>query len=316
MKINPFVVSLLAAILVAYLFPQIGEFFPLKIITDVGIGLIFFFYGLKLSVSELKLGMSNYKLHILIQFTTFLLFPALVFVAYPFLKNTNAEEYWLAFFFLAALPSTVSSSVVMVSLAKGNIPAAIFNASLSGIIGVIITPFWLGFFLDASEGFTFSEVFLKLLYQIIIPLVLGFALHKILKTFVKRYKSKLGLFDKSIIILIVYDSFSHSFSANIFDDLSILDLGLILLSVLALFFAIYGITGWISNVCNFAIKDKITARFCGSKKSLVHGSVMAKIIFGNSAGAGLFLLPIMLFHISQLILISVFAERYAEKISD
>ncbi len=316
MKINPFVVSLLAAILVAYLFPQLGDFVPLKLITDIGIGLIFFFYGLKLSVSELKLGMSNYKLHLLIQLTTFLLFPALVFIAYPFLKDTSAEDYWLAFFFLAALPSTVSSSVVMVSLAKGNIPAAIFNASLSGIIGVIITPFWLGFFLNASEGFSFTDVFLKLLYQIIIPLVVGFALHRILETFVNRYKSKLSLFDKSIIVFIVYDSFSKSFSANIFNDLNFLDLGLILLGVLALFFSIYGITGWVSNALNFNREDKITARFCGSNKSLVHGSVMAKIIFGNSAGAGLFLLPIMLFHISQLILISIFAERYAKELED
>lgn len=316
MKFNLFVVSLLLAILVAYLFPQLGDFVPLKTITDVGIGLIFFFYGLKLSVSELKLGISNYKLHVLIQLTTFLLFPALVFMAYPFLKNTAAENYWLAFFFLAALPSTVSSSVVMVSLAKGNIPAAIFNASLSGIIGVIITPFWLGFFLDASEGFSFSEVFLKLLYQIIIPLILGFALHRSLEVFVNRYKSKLSLFDKAIIVLIVYDSFSHSFSANIFNDLSFIDLGLILICVLALFFTVYGISGWISDLFKFNREDKITARFCGSKKSLVHGSVMAKIIFGNSAGAGLFLLPVMLFHISQLILISIFAERYEKEVTD
>ncbi|GAL78303.1 sodium/bile acid symporter family [Algibacter lectus] len=48
--------------------------------------------------------------------------------------------------FLAALPSTVSSSVVMVSMAKGNIPAAIFNASISGIIGVALTPLWMGAF--------------------------------------------------------------------------------------------------------------------------------------------------------------------------
>ena len=145
---------------------------------------------------------------------------------------------------------------------------------------------------------------------------MGFALHRILESFVNRYKSKLSLFDKSIIVLIVYDSFSKSFAANIFNDLSILDLGLILLAVLAIFFAVFGLSGWISQLFGFNREDKITARFCGTKKSLVHGSVMAKIIFGNSAGAGLFLLPIMLFHISQLILISIFAERYAKEVED
>jgi sodium/bile acid cotransporter 7 len=313
MKFNGFIFSLLLTILVAYLFPQLGNFLPLNVITDIGIGFIFFFYGLKLSVSELKLGMSNYKLHILIQLTTFLIFPALVFIAYPFLKNTNAEDYWLAFFFLAALPSTVSSSVVMVSLANGNIPAAIFNASLSGIIGVIITPFWLGFFLNASEGFTFTEVFLKLLYQIIIPLVFGFLLHKYFRKSVNTHKNKMALFDKFVIVLIVYESFSKSFTEQVFSSLSILDFGLLLLCVLVLFFLVYYFTGWIAGLLQFNKKDRITARFCGSKKSLVHGSVMAKIIFGNSAGAGLFLLPIMLFHTTQLILVSFFAEKYAKK---
>ena len=89
---------------------------------------------------------------------------------------------------------------------------------------------------------------------------------------------------------------------------------MILLGVLAIFFAVFGLSGWISQLFGFNREDKITARFCGTKKSLVHGSVMAKIIFGNSAGAGLFLLPIMLFHISQLILISIFAERYAKEV--
>jgi sodium/bile acid cotransporter 7 len=80
-----------------------------------------------------------------------------------------------------------------------------------------------------------------------------------------------------------------------------------------LFFLVYYFTGWIAGLLQFNKKDRITARFCGSKKSLVHGSVMAKIIFGNSAGAGLFLLPIMLFHTTQLILVSFFAEKYAKK---
>lgn len=50
--------------------------------------------------------------------------------------------------FLATLPSTVSSSVVMVSIAGGNMAAAIFNASVSSLIGVFVTPLWMGIFLE------------------------------------------------------------------------------------------------------------------------------------------------------------------------
>jgi len=64
----------------------------------------------------------------------------------------------------------------------------------------------------------------------------------------------------------------------------------------------------------FNLKDKITAQFCGTKKSLVHGSVMVKVIFGNSANTGLLLLPIMIYHSLQLILIAFYAEKYRKQV--
>src|SRR5690606_3769932 len=116
----------------AYFFPKLGQAdspIPLDIISSVGISLIFLFYGLKLSTKELAYGLRNWKFHLLAQGSTFVLFPLIVLATYPFVTEQKHETIWLAFLFLAALPSTVTSSVVMVSLARGNVPAAIFNAS-------------------------------------------------------------------------------------------------------------------------------------------------------------------------------------------
>ena len=139
-RIDYFVVGIFIVILLAYLFPTLvseENVFLLNKISAIGISLIFFFYGLKLSPAKLKSGLGNFKLHLLIQGATFLLFPLLILPFKLIITTEEQETFWLAFFFLAALPSTVSSSVVMVSLAKGNIPAAIFNASISGIIGIL-----------------------------------------------------------------------------------------------------------------------------------------------------------------------------------
>ncbi|MGO1584580.1 bile acid:sodium symporter family protein [Mesonia sp.] len=316
MKKHLFILALLLAILASYVFPELSEVLPLGIITDIGIAFIFFFYGLKLSPSELKLGMRNYKLHLLIQAATFIIFPLLVLLFYPVFSSEESYTYWLAFLFLAALPSTVSSSVVMVSLAKGNIPAAVFNASLSGIIGVVVTPLWLSLFLDTSENnISFLDVFSKLGIQILIPLGIGFLLHKYFKKFVTKHKAKLTVFDKSVIVLIVYNSFSHSFKANIFSDLSILDLLAILGGVAGLFFTVYALLGFISKKLHFSKEDEITARFCGSKKSLVHGSVMLQVLFGNASSTGIFLIPIMLYHIFQLMVVAIFANKFQQRSS-
>lgn len=312
-KFNGFVISLLLAIVVAYLYPTGSETFKINDVTDVGIGLIFFFYGLNLSFDEIKKGLSNYKLHILVQCTTFILFPAIILLAKPALESAIGDLLWIGLFFLAVLPSSVSSSVVMVSLAKGNIPAAIFNASMSGLIGVVITPLWLGLVVDEVQGISFTEVFTKLIIQIIIPITLGLLLNKKWGAFAKSKKKWISNFDKAIIVLIVYSSFSHSFLANLFKGMEWTQFVMLYVSVLLLFTIMMLITSFLSKRFHFNRADRITALFCGSKKSLVHGSVMAKVMFGNSPHGSLFILPIMLYHISQILIIAVIAERFAKK---
>lgn len=298
------------AILIAWIFPQGPEILPLKTITDIGIGFIFFFYGLKLSPAEFKTGFYNYKVHILVQLTTFIFFPLLVLLFIPFFEEGTRSNVWLALFFLGALPSTVSSSIVMVSLAKGNIPTAIFNASLSGLIGVVVTPLWMSIFLKGSAGFEFASVFQKLFLQVILPLVIGLFLQRFFGKMARKNSSKISFFDKSIIVLIVYSSFSAAFSTQLFNTLGLPELLKLLAMVTALFFIVYFGTDAISKAMKLSTEDRITAKFAGTKKSLVHGSVMVKIIFGNSAANAIFLLPIMLYHILQLLVIAVFAERY------
>ncbi|GAB2772824.1 bile acid:sodium symporter family protein [Salinimicrobium soli] len=313
MKFNGFIAALLFAILLAWFLPNGPELFPLKTITDIGIGLIFFFYGLKLSPAEFKLGIYNYKAHILIQLSTFVLFPLLVLACLPLFEGGSGSDLWIALFFLGALPSTVSSSVVMVSLAKGNIPTAIFNASLSGLVGIVVTPLWMSIFLKASDDFQLGNVVQKLVVQVFLPLIIGLFLQKFFGELARKNKSKISFFDKTVIVLIVYSSFCGAFTAQLFSTVSLQDLVKLALIVITLFFIVYFGIGKISQLLGFSTEDEITAKFAGTKKSLVHGSVMVKIIFGNSATNAIFLLPIMLYHILQLLVIAVFAEKYSKR---
>jgi sodium/bile acid cotransporter 7 len=316
-NIDGFIIGLFLMILLAWLFPQLGVYdgaFNLEHATDIGITLIFFFYGLKLSPKQMKEGLSNYRLHLLIQLATFVLFPCLIITFLPFIHTEEQEMIWLAMFFLAVLPSTVSSSVVMVVLAKGNIAGAIFNASISGLIGIIVTPLWIGLFwtIDGAS-FNFSDIMLSLVWQILIPVVGGLLLHKYLGAIVKRNLKILARFDKLIILLIVYKSFSKSFSSGLFDEISLGDISLIGISTITLFGIVYGIILLLARMLKFNREDKITALFCGSKKSLVHGSVFSKVLFQNVAGQGLFLIPIMLYHSFQLIVVSFIAARKGQQ---
>lgn len=313
MRIDPFVIAISMSILLAYLFPQLGaseNSIPLDTIASVGISLIFFFYGLKLSTQAIKSGLKNWRLHIVVQASTFILSPLIIVVFYPFVKDTNYEMLWLSLLFMAALPSTVSSSVVMVSLAKGNIPAAIFNASISGIIGILITPLWMTSFMqETNTNFDFSSIYLQLTTEILLPLILGLFLRKYLGELARKNSRALSLFDKFIILLIIYKSFVHSFEEEVFTSVQVFDLLLMAGLVVLLFFFVYWLTGWISQLLKFSKEDKITTQFCGTKKSLVHGTVFSEALFGQTNIMGLILLPLMIFHAFQILIVSVIATK-------
>ncbi len=84
-------------------------------------------------------------------------------------------------------------------------------------------------------------------------------------------------------------------------------------AILALFLLVMLVVNLISKKLGFSTEDRVTALFCGSKKSLVHGSVIAKIMFGHSINASIYILPVMIYHMSQLLIIAFIAERYGKR---
>ena len=82
---DPFITFLLASITLAYLFYYIGidtSGWHLAQVGPAGIAGIFFLYGLKLDMQQMKAGLSNWRVHLAVQSSTFLLFPLLVLPGY------------------------------------------------------------------------------------------------------------------------------------------------------------------------------------------------------------------------------------------
>ena len=290
-----------------------NQIFDLEVFIDWGIAGIFLLYGLKLNLKEVVKDVSNWKLHLLVQIGTFVLFPLLVLVFYPFFRDTIYFQSWLSVYFLACLPSTVSSSVVMVSIAKGNVTSAIFNASISGLIGILLTPLLMGFFLQAhhSEG-NQAEIIQQLLLKVLLPIILGILLNPIFKNIIQKYSKIIAEFDRLIILLIVYESFSKAFIENVFASVPSLVFVVIAVSVVILFFVVYAILQWISCKLGFSREDAITTTFCGSKKSLVHGSLFVMILGIPEEQKVLFLLPVMIYHSFQLFYVSWLASKISK----
>ena len=314
-KIDPFLGGLVLMLILAWLFPfqETAHNFQLSEIIYWGISGIFLLYGLKLDLRKVVKDMSNWRLHLLIQLTTFLLFPVLLLLVYPFFKGGTFEDLWIASFFLAALPSTVSSSVVMVTIAKGNVPSAIFNASISGLIGLVATPLWMGLFLHQTTSGETSGLAQQLILQILVPVIIGIILNPWLRKYAYKQRNTIAWFDKIVIFLIIYKSFSAAFLSDVFDQTvstTIVTLSLLLIS---LFFVVFFLVKWMSTKLHFNQEDTITGIICGSKKSLVHGSVFVILLFPETTTQSLILLPIMIYHAFQLFYMSYQSIRWGKK---
>ncbi|MDO7854207.1 bile acid:sodium symporter family protein [Hymenobacter sp. CA1UV-4] len=307
-----FLLALIGVVALAYFQPGLGSKaspVPWHTITTVGVALVFFFYGLKLSVEKMRAGMRNWRLHVLVQVATFVLFPVLALLVRPFFSSESGVLLWQSIFFLCALPSTVSTSVVMVSIAGGNLPAAIFNASLSSLLGILLTPLLTSLFLHTGTGGgQLWGLAMQLLWQVVLPVGAGVLLHSRFNAFVEQRKAGLRVFDQVTILLIVFTAFCDSFAEGIFSRFGLADIVKLSAGMVALYIAAFGIIWGLSRALHFPRADQIVAVFCGSKKSLVHGSVMASLLFPASAATGLILLPLMLYHALQIILASSMAQ--------
>jgi solute carrier family 10 (sodium/bile acid cotransporter), member 7 len=310
--LNAFFFLMIGAIVLAWLNPSLGmaeSALHLPAIAGYGVSVIFFFYGAKLSPESLISGLNKWRLHLMVQLSTFVLFPVTIIVLRMIFKDYFSTNIGLGIFYLAALPSTVSSSVVMISIARGNIAAAIFNASISSILGIFITPLWMSRILGKSQaGFDMGHTIFQLCLQVLLPVILGLFLHHKLGEWVTRNKKTLAKFDQLIILLIVYTSFCESFSGNMFNNFAISEILFLGAMMLTLFLVVFALMYQLSVWMRFKREDRITVIFCGSKKSLMQGAVMGKVLFPDQAILGVVLLPLMLYHALQLMVGSTIAN--------
>src|SRR5690606_18207984 len=101
---------------------------------------------------------------------------------------------------LCALPSTVTSAVALTSAANGNVPLAIFNSSLSSVLGVVLTPLWLSWVLSlSSHGAGLGETIANLVSLLLVPLVAGQLARRFIAEWLLRHKSAARLVDRSVI---------------------------------------------------------------------------------------------------------------------
>ena len=312
LKTDPFIVALMATVVLASVLPCAGEFARIMAaVTNAAIALLFFLHGAKLSREAILVGIGAWRIHALVLAATFVLFPVigliLRVVSHGWLNPVIAD----GILFLCLLPSTVQSSIAFTSIAHGNVPAAVCSASLSNLLGIFVTPVLTGLFLlgGLRGGFSFGSVE-AIALQLLLPFVLGHLSRPMTRQFLEQHKTVVGWTDRGTILLVVYTAFSAAVIEGLWRKYSAGDLAWTLgLSALILAMVLWT-TAFVSRRAGMTREDEIVIVFCGSKKSLASGVPMAGVLF-PPALLGPMIVPLMLFHQIQLMVCAVIAQRYA-----
>jgi sodium/bile acid cotransporter 7 len=316
-KFDWFLKGMLVAVALAFLWPEPGAkggFLQPELLTKVGIALVFYLNGLALSLAAMKDGALRWKVHLLVQGCTFLLFPLLGIGILAVVGDWMSQPLKMGFFYLCALPSTVSSSVALTIAAGGNIAAAVFNATLSSLIGVVLTPMWMAFMLNqGGHDFVVGPVIVDLMIWVVLPLIVGQMTRPLLSAWASRNKARIQIVDRLTILMLVYTSFADSVQDGVWSNYGPVVLVETIVGCALLFAAVLLLTMWFARLLGLPTGDRIAAVFCGSKKTLASGVPMAHLIFGANPAIGMILLPIMIYHPLQLAVGGGLAQHWAEQ---
>jgi sodium/bile acid cotransporter 7 len=317
---NGFVMALCAAVALAFVFPAPGArggWLHPDVLNNIGVALILFLQGLSMAVERMKAGAGNWRLHFIVQGFTFLIFPLVGLLFYQVTRivwPTEPSALRDGFLYLCVLPSTVSTSVVLTNIARGNTPGAIFNAALSNILGVMLTPLLVRLLMQASgQNASFAPLLLKITLLTLVPFLVGMGVRPFVRKQVDANRQWTNIISNGVVLLIVYTAFCDSVETRLWQQYGI-GLTLNVFAAVIVLFGAVSLLVWIaSKAARLGREDFIAALFCSVKKTLAMGVPLAHLIFGANANLGLILLPIMFYHPFQLFVCGVLASHFSHR---
>ena len=306
-KLDPLLVGIVVAAALAFVVPARGAFADgFDIAVKLGIALLFFLYGARLSTQEALRGLTNWRLHVVILAFTFVAYPLIGLLARPTTALLD-DDLYQGLLFMTLVPSTVQSSVALTGIARGNVSGAVVAASVSSLVGVVATPLLVMWLMGAGDGVHIdASVFTDISLQLLLPFLLGQVAHRWLGELAKSKATK--IVDRGSIWMVVYAAFSKGVVSGVWSNVTVGEIAFLIVFSAALVVAMLWLTRVVPAALRFPREDITAIQMCGTQKSLATGLPMATVIFGG-AQLGVLIIPLMIYHMAQLIICSAYVSR-------
>ena len=311
-RIDPMVRLLIAAIALALVLPVHGSARDAaQFVSNAAVFLLFFLNGVRLPRHEVIGGLSNHRL--LWPLVTWC-FGAMALAGWGL---SLAGQGWmppllaLGFVYLGCLPSTVQSATAYSSLAGGNVASSVVAAALLNLLGVFITAPLFSLLAGGSGGEIHSDGLIKVVAILLVPFLLGQVAQGWLLDWVKGHRGPVTTMDRSSIAIAVYVAFSGAVAQQFWTRID--GTGWLWLAGGTALFLVFGHFGaWLlGGLLGLDRPNRITMLFAGAQKSIAMGAPLAAVLFPPQT-AGVILLPILLYHLVQLVIAAPIARRLTQ----
>jgi solute carrier family 10 (sodium/bile acid cotransporter), member 7 len=308
---DPLVRLLLLAIVLASVLPVRGAAHDVaQYVSNAAIFVLFLLNGLRLPRGEVLHGVRHWRLLLPLALWCFGAMALAGFGLWKLTEGTLQATVALGFLYLGTLPSTVQSATAYSSIAGGNVAVSVVAAALLNVLGVFVSaPLFA--LLGGGEAVSLGyDGLIKIATILLLPFALGQLLQNRVGHLVRDHKTLATWMDRTSIAIAVYVAFSAAVDQGIWGLIDLSDWLALAGAVVA--FILFGFGGaWLlASLLRLARKDSIAMMFSGGQKSIAMGAPLAAILF-PPAQAGLILLPVLSYHLLQLIVSAPLANRLA-----
>lgn len=307
--LDPMVRLILSAVLLATFLPVTGEARAVaQWVSNTAVFVLFLLHGLRLPRAEVWEGLGNHRLLVPL---VLWVFGAMTLAGWGlwhagglFLPPLLA----IGFLYMGVLPSTVQSATAYSSLAGGNVASSVIAAALVNILGVFVSaPLYA--LLAGSHGAVFhGDQLVKVMIMLLLPFVIGQVLQGFTRKWMTGHKALVTAMDRTSIGIAVYVAFSGAVEQGIWTKVDPLGWAWVLVGCgLAMVFG-YGGAWLLGGVVKLPRGDRIAMLFAGGQKSVAMGAPLATVLF-PVASAGMIILPLVVYHLVQMIVAAPIAAR-------
>jgi sodium/bile acid cotransporter 7 len=219
----------------------------------------------------------------------------------------------LGLIIVASIPTTQASCAVWTRRAGGNDAVAVMVTVVTNLFCFVLTPFWLSIMTGSKVEIDLEpfQMMVELCLVVVLPMVVAQLVRLIrpVGRWATRHKTPLGVAAQTgllVMVLIGAAQAGLKLQSNQ-SPIGPLDTLAMLASVCGVHLSMFAAGMGIGRVLGVSREDRIAIGFSGSQKTLMIG---LHIALSPAFNSGMAMLPMVAYHVCQLLLDALIAERF------